>query len=225
MAEAQNARIPAPVVQRLTQYLVHLEGLRQEAVEWVSSREIAAALGLTSSTVRQDLSYLEFSGTSKRGYETAKLERALHLELGADRESNVVIVGAGNLGRALALHGEFGRRGFMIRAVFDSAPHVVGKRIGGVRVRSMAELEPTVRDESVDIGVIAVPGAAAQEVGDALVKAGVRGLLNLTPAHVTAPPPVAVVDARIVASLQELSYLMKAKDITTPTKACGHASS
>ena len=208
--------IPNPVIQRLTKYLVHVQGLREEGVEWVLSQEIAEALTLTSSTVRQDLSHLDFSGVSKRGYETEKLEAALRAALGADEKANVVLVGVGNLGRALALHGELERRGFMMCGVFDADPRVVGKKIGSLQVQGMDELASVVKKRNVDIGMIAVPAASAQEVGERLVAAGVKGLLNLTPAHVRAPQHVSVVDARIVASLQELLYFVRNHESLPP---------
>lgn len=202
-------KIPVPVVQRLTKYLVHVRWLCEADMTWASSERIAHALGLTSSTVRQDLSYLDISGISKRGYETMKLEAVLRCALGANKINRVVIVGAGNLGRALALHAEFARRGFVVFAIFDSNSRLIGRRIGKVAVRAMHELGRIVRKEKVDIGIIAVPASSAQAAADALIANNVRGLLNLTAAYVRVPPRVTVVDARIVASLQELAYLMK----------------
>jgi len=210
--------IPEPVIQRLTEYLVHIRGLRERGVEWVLSQEVAEALALTSSTVRQDLSHLDFSGVSKRGYETEKLEVALRAALGADEQVNVVLVGVGNLGRALALHGELERRGFIMCGVFDSDEHLVGRKIGSLNVLPMSDLKSIVRKRRVELGLIAVPGSAAQEVGDRLVEAGVKGLLNLTPAHVHAPEDVSVVDARIVACLQELLYFVRTRRPGEPNR-------
>jgi redox-sensing transcriptional repressor len=202
-------RIPAPVIHRLTKYLVFVQELNEAGIEWVLSQEMANALGLTSSTVRQDLSHVECAGISKRGYETEKLKKALHKILGADGHTSVAIVGAGNLGRALALHGEFERRGFRISAVLDSNACVVGKRIGDLRIESMDRLREVVRTKGIDIGIIAVPSSSAQEVADNLVAAGITGLLNLTSGHIRARKGIAVADARIVASLHELLYLMR----------------
>ena len=211
MNRRQKAAIPAPVVRRMTRYLAHAWRRREEGVEWVSSQGIADALGVTSSTVRQDLSHLEFSGTSKRGYETKKLELALYKELGADRVTNVAIVGAGNLGRALALHGAFERSGFIVRGIFDSDPKAIGRRIGKLTVLGMEQLPRVVADKQIDVAMIAVPEASAQQVADELVSAGVGGLLHLARAPIRVPPEVAVVEVRIVSSLQELLYLMKGR--------------
>lgn len=202
------ASMPAPVVRRLTKYLVFVRRLRVDGEAWVPSRAIAAALGLTSSTVRQDLSHLDFRGKSKRGYETGRLEKALLERLGGGGVTHVAIIGAGNLGRALALHAGFEREGFVVRAIFDSNPRLRGRRIGGIEVFGMRSLPRLVRERGIVIAVLAVPAAVAQQVADHLILAGIRGMLNLTIAHVSAPARVVVVDARIVSCLQELRCLM-----------------
>jgi redox-sensing transcriptional repressor len=203
---AGEKSIPASVVSRLTRYLAHVQSLQDRGAEWVSSQGLGDALGLTPSTVRQDLSHVDFSGISKRGYETAGLERVLSHLLGADKQWRAIVVGAGNLGRALVLHEEFERRGFEICAVFDSDRRKAGHRLGRHIVLEMDALEDTVRKGHVDIGIIAVPAAAAQDVAERLVKAGVKGLLNLALTHISVTERVAVVDSRVVASLQELTY-------------------
>jgi redox-sensing transcriptional repressor len=210
--EAQANRIPASVVRRLPKYLTQAQQLRQTGVEWVSSSDLADALSLTSSTVRQDLSHIDFSGVSKRGYSTVGLESALAATLGADHEICCVVVGAGNLGRALALHEEFLTQSFKICAIFDSNPSLVGKRVGKLVVMGMEELSAVICGQDVDIGIVAVPPEVAQQVADRLILAGARGLLNLTTAHLIFPRKVSVVDARILASLRELAYAVKISD-------------
>jgi redox-sensing transcriptional repressor len=192
--------------------MTHAQRLRQAGVEWVSSTELAEALGLTSSTVRQDLSHIDFFGISKRGYSTAGLETSLAATLGADHEICCVVVGAGNLGRALAQHEEFSRQGFKICGIFDSHPGVIGKKVGKLMVQSMTELPGVVCGQDVDIGIVTVPHMAAQQVSDQLIVAGVRGLLNLTTAHIIVPRKVSLVDARVLASLRELAYAVKVSE-------------
>lgn len=123
----------------------------------------------------------------------------------------MLVVGAGNLGRALVLHPEFRRRGFMIRAVCDSDVFKTGLKLRTLEVQRMNQIPQAVKEHAIDIGVIAVPEDAAQGVADLLVEAGVKGLLNLTPTHITAPEGVAVTDARILASLQELTHTLMGK--------------
>ncbi len=204
--------LPQPVIQRLPKYLTHLRELRADGVEWVSSQGMATVLGLTPSTVRQDLSHLDLSGSPKRGYATETLESALRQELeGGAGTQCLVIIGAGLLGRALALHGGLQTHGFMSCAIFDNDPAVIGESVGTMKVQDVNDLPEVIRCDEIALGVIAVPAEAAQAVADTLVLAGIKGILNLAPTHVRAPSGVTVVDARLLASLQELSYLVRAR--------------
>ena len=205
MAKSSKS-IPPTVVKRLTRYLAHVRRLAAGETEWVSSHEIAEALGLTSSTVRQDLSHIDFSGISKRGYETSGLQRVIESVLGADRTWHMIVVGAGNLGRALTLHEDFQRHGFHIVGIFDNDDGKIGKKVGRFVVQGMRRTASFVKANDVEIGIIAVPAVAAQGVAAHLAAAGVRGLLNMSQTHIAVPEDVRVVDARIVASLQELSH-------------------
>ena len=206
-----TGRIPAAVVRRLPKYLTHAQHLRHGGIEWVSSATLADALGLTSSTVRQDLSYVEFQGISKRGYSTEGLDAAVSLTLGLDHHIRCVVVGAGNLGRALALHNEFVLHGFRIVGVFDNASGIIDKKVGRHRIQPMSELRSVIRRQKVEIGIIAVPFEAGQPAANALIEAGANGLLNMTAAHLLVPERISVVDARILASLRELAYAVKSR--------------
>ncbi len=209
----EKLRIPASVVRRLPRYLLYTQRACGEGAEWVSSLEMAAALGLTSSTVRQDLSHVDCEGISKRGYAKATLAAALARALGADREINLAIVGAGNFGCALAQNEMLSRNGFWIRGLFDNDARLVGRRVGALTVQPMTELRAAIKAQRVEIGVLAVPAAAAQEVADRLVAAGVLGLMNLTAARPAIPAKVSMVDVRLVASLQELAYAIKVRKL------------
>lgn len=201
--------IPRPVIQRLPKYLSHALELQRAHIEWVSSHDLSRSLGLTSSTVRQDLSHLALTGVSKRGYETDQLKEALGAVLGTQEKHRLVIVGAGYLGSAVALHGGLPAYGFETCGIFDADKDVVGTEVGSLKVRPMSQLRALIQRKKVDIGLIAVPVTAAQEVADVLVKAGINGLLNLAYVHIRVPPHVHLVDARLLASLQELAYLIR----------------
>jgi redox-sensing transcriptional repressor len=203
-------RVPGSVLRRFVQYHGLLRRVRLEGREWVSSQVLAETLGLTSSTVRQDLLHLDYSGVSKRGYRTEGLEQAMASVLGADTRGRLVIVGAGNIGRSLALHGGFTARGFDICGIFDRDARMVGQRVGRLRVQGMGSLADVVRRKQVDLGVITVPAASAQAVADQLAEAGVRGLLNVAPVHLRVAGGVPVVEVRLVESLQELWYAIRA---------------
>ena len=212
MNPPENHRLPGPVLRRFPRYLTHVRELKKVNQTWVSSREIAETLGLTTSTVRQDMSHLDLTGVSKRGYAVIRLEQVLGDTLGAHTEHRDVIIGAGLMGRALALHADFGEHGFKTVALFDSDPKVIGRKVGHLLVRPMRHLKRTVRDQKVDIGVIAVPAAAAQSVADQLVAAGIKGLLNLAHTHLHVPKHVYVVEARLLARMQEIAYAIRTRD-------------
>lgn len=205
----KRSRLPAPVIRRLPRYLVRVRELRRAGRTWASSADLAEALDLTPSTVRQDVTHLDVVGVAKRGYETARLEAAITAELGAGVRHCCVIVGAGLLGRALALHGDLADHGFVACAILDADPRRVGRRVGELRVLPMARLDAVVRARRAAIGIIAVPPPAAQEVADRLVAAGVRGILNLAHRHVRVPARIPVTEARILARLQELAYAIR----------------
>ncbi len=201
--------MPVLVVRRLIKYLSCLKALSADGEAWVSSHELAEALDLTSSTVRQDFSHVEFSGSSKRGYDIDRLIEALSNLLNTTHTKSIVIVGAGNLGKALARHRGFLGQGFRMCAIFDSAPKVIGQKVGQLTVMGMSDLADAVKSEGVEIGIISVPSEAAQSVADQLVAAGVCGILNVPCTHIQVPEGVAVVEAHVVESLQELACLIK----------------
>jgi len=200
--------VPLPVVRRLAKYHTYMQRFCEDGREWVSSQELAEALGLTSSTVRQDLSHIDIAGVSKRGYAIELLANVLDRELGAQRECRAVVVGAGNLGRALTLNTEIREHGFDICGIFDSNPQEIGKHVGSLVTQGMETLPEFVRSERVDIGILTVPICAAQDVAEQLAVAGVKGVLNFVCAHIKVPESVALVDARLLENLQELAYML-----------------
>lgn len=208
---SKESGLPEPVIRRLPRYLIDAQELQASGEKWVSSVALAKALGLTSSTVRQDLSHLELEGVSKRGYEVAKLVSAVSRKLGADKKYRVAIVGAGLLGSAIVLHGELVRYGFEVTAVTDINPEIIGTWVGGLQVQPMSAVQRLAQEGQVDIGILAVPAADAQSVAEQLIAVGVTALLNLALVQLKVPEHVQVVDERIVVSLQELAYLMRVR--------------
>lgn len=204
-------KIPRAVVARLTKYLTYALSLSEEKVKWVSSQEISDALGVTSATIRRDLLHLNISGVTNRGYVVEKLCGELLSFLGADVGWNVVVVGAGNLGKALAMHGDLHRRGFSVCGIFDCDGRKVGTRVGQLNVQSMEELPQVVSKKDVDIGVISVPGASAQNAADILIASGVKGIFNLSLTHIAAPRRTIVVEGRLIAGMLELGHALKSR--------------
>lgn len=212
MSSNAKNEIPKAVISRYTRYLTALRSLREEGVHWVASRELADRLHLTSSTVRQDLSYIDFSGISKKGYESEGLEAVLEKVLGVDAPCNVVVVGAGNLGRAIAQHEDFIKRGFNISGIFDDDKAKIGMKVGSLVVSDVSSITRFIKSGNVSIGIIVVPESAAQEVADMLVKAGVQGILNFTSTQIDlSDNGVVCIEARLVECLQELSHAISRK--------------
>jgi redox-sensing transcriptional repressor len=203
---SRGRRIPEATVARLPVYLRILLDQSESGTSNVSSEELADLAGVNAAKVRKDLSYLGTYGTRGVGYEVEYLIYQVRRELGLTHDWPVVIVGAGNLGQALAGYGGFGNRGFPVAGIVDNDPAKVGSVIGGVRVRAVADLGAIVRGNQVSIGVVATPAAAAQEAADQLVAAGVTSILNFAPVVLTAPNGVNVRKVDLAVELQILSY-------------------
>jgi redox-sensing transcriptional repressor len=191
---------------RLSLYLRCLEGWRRDGRKTASSREIAASLGLGDAQVRKDLACLGGLGRRGVGYQVADLTAAIRSALGIDREWRAVLVGAGNLARALLRYRGFPERGFRIVGLFDADKRKVGQRIDDLEVYAMAELNRRVRALEAELGIVTVPSEAAQDVGEALGAAGVRGILNFAPAVLRLPEGIAVVNVDLTIQLEQLAF-------------------
>jgi redox-sensing transcriptional repressor len=198
--------IPEATVARLPVYLRALYALADRGIATVSSEELATAAGVNSAKLRKDLSHLGSYGTRGVGYDVEYLVYQVSRELGLTQDWPVVIVGAGNLGRALANYGGFASRGFRIAALLDCDPGVVGTVIARYTVRSAADIEDVVTRYAVSIGVIAAPAAAAQDVCDRLVAAGVTSILNFAPVVLNVPSGVDVRKVDLSIELQILAF-------------------
>jgi len=206
VSDPSRRRIPEAALSRLPLYLRILGELSNEAVNQVSSEQLAELAGMNAAKVRKDLSYLGSYGTRGVGYDVAFLTYQIQRELGLNHEWPIVIVGAGNLGQALANYGGFTERGFSIAGVFDTDSSKVGGVVGGARVRHIDDLSQIVQAKNVSIGVLATPGEAAQEAANRLVRAGVGSILNFAPVVLSVPRGVFVRKVDLAGELQILSY-------------------
>jgi redox-sensing transcriptional repressor len=198
--------LPEATVKRLPVYLRALAEAREEQCLTISSEELATRVGANAAQVRKDLSRLGSYGTRGIGYDVELLSLQINRQLGLTREYNVALVGAGNLGHALANYRGFAERGFHVVAAFDNDPAKVGQEVGGVTVYALSELNRVVSERQVTMALIATPAAAAQETADRLVEAGVTSLLNFAPAVLSVPPNVCVRKVDLAVELQILSY-------------------
>ncbi len=206
-------RIPEATVARLPVYLRSLAELLEDKIVTVSSEQLAEMAGVNAAKVRKDLSYLGSYGTRGVGYEVEYLAFQMSRELGLTRDWPVVIVGAGNLGQALANYGGFTERGFPVAALVDADRSKVGKLVHGVRVHHLDELPALTAELGVAIGIIATPASVAQEVADQLVAAGVRSILNFAPAVITVPPTASLRKVDLALELQILSFYQEHREV------------
>jgi redox-sensing transcriptional repressor len=216
-----NRAIPEATVSRLPIYLRALLDLAESRPETkVSSEELARLAGVNAAKVRKDLSYLGSYGTRGVGYDIEYLLYQITRELGLTQDWPAALVGAGNLGRALASYKGFSERGFRIAALFDIDERVVGEEIAGINVRHLDDLKEVVTEDGICIGIITTPPIAAQEVAERLVDAGVRSILNFAPAVVNVSPDVNVRKVDLSIELQILSFhLQRTQAIATAREA------
>ena len=205
-AVAAPRGIPEASVARLPVYLRALVALADRGIATCSSEELASAAGVNSSKLRKDLSYLGSYGTRGVGYDVEYLRYQIAREIGVTQDLAVVIVGIGNLGHALANYAGFTSRGFRIVALLDSDPDRWSESVGELAVVPLDRLEQVVAAESVAIGVIATPAAAAQGVCDRLVASGVTSILNFAPVVLSVPDGVDVRKVDLSIELQILAY-------------------
>jgi redox-sensing transcriptional repressor len=209
MTAQSSGNIPDIVIGRLPIYLRALRRLKQEGHDVTSSHELGRRLGISSAQIRKDLSHFGGFGKQGTGYQISYLEEKLRQVLQVNREWEVALVGAGQLGSAIANYRGFSDRGFHISCVFDDAPDKLGKRLGEFQVQSTDGLHDTIQTRGIQIAMIAVPAAYAQEVADRLIAAGVRAILNYAPINLNVPEDVHVQYIDPVAHMQRMTYYLK----------------
>ncbi len=198
--------IPDIVIGRLPVYLRALTRLSQEGVDVTSSHELGQRLGISSAQIRKDLSHFGGFGKQGTGYQISYLIDQLRQVLKVNREWDVVLVGAGDLGSALLHYRGFAERGFKITHVFDAAPEKIGKQIVQFSVQPMDELQETVQQHNIKMAMIAVPAEAAQRVTDLLIASGVKAILNYAPINLNVPDGVNVQYIDPVLHMQRMTY-------------------
>ncbi len=198
--------IPDPAVRRLSLYLRELEAFKRKDRRTISSKQLGESLGLTDAQVRKDLAYFGQFGHPGIGYKVDDLISQVRHILGTDKTWNVLLVGAGNLGRALMAYRGFSSKGFKLVAVFDNDASKVGRKQAQLTVQPLSELAETVQAQQIRLAMIAVPADVAQDVADQLIEAGVRGLLNFAPVSITVPPKIALNAVDLAVQLEQLSF-------------------
>lgn len=220
MELARTDPIPNPAVHRLSLYLRQLESFKRKDRRTVSSKQLGESLNLTDAQVRKDLAYFGQFGHPGVGYRVDDLIAQVRRILGTDKTWNVLLVGAGNLGRALMAYNGFDAKGFRLVAVFDADAAKVGKRQGPFAgkpgdaaaskrfftIQPLSELKATIEKVGIRLAILAVPADSAQEVADQCVEAGIRGLLNFAPVSLNLRPEIAIKAVDLAVQLEQLSF-------------------
>lgn len=205
--KSSNTNIPNAVIHRLPRYYRYLRDLLDEGVERISSIDLSKRMGVTASQVRQDLNHFGDFGQQGYGYNVSYLREEIGKILGLTEDHPVIIFGAGHLGTAIANHSNFPKRGFRILTLFDNDPKVIGTTINGMLVRDEGELEQYLKENRVEIAILALPKAATQAVADRLISLGVRYFLNFAPLDLHFDEPDVIVESvHISDSMMTLSY-------------------
>ena len=202
---------------RLSVYLRCLNTLDAAGVKTISSKALAEQFQLNAAQIRKDLAYFGEFGVRGVGYYVKELKRHLRMILGLDRTVRVAILGAGNLGLALADYPGFRQEGFAIVALFDTERSKIGRRSkGGMRIFDINEFRKSVKRDSIDIAVVAVPADSAQGVVNAAVHAGIRAILNFSPGALKVPPGVKLKNVDLTVSLESLSFFLARGEANGP---------
>ena len=210
---AFKSRVSDAVVRRLPMYYRHLGELEKAGVVRISSQELGERMSLTASQIRQDINCFGGFGQQGYGYHVESLRQRIGQILGLQCEYHVVVIGAGNIGRAVANYAGFEKEGFSIQAMFDVSSTLIGIDVHGILVQPMDKIEGWLASHKVDIAVLAVPASVAQSIAETLVQGGVRGIWNFAPVDLVLPEGVSVNNVHLADSLHILSYRMNEKEL------------
>lgn len=208
----QKKEISKAVINRLPRYYRYLGDLLEKDVIRISSKELSERMKVTASQIRQDLNNFGGFGQQGYGYNVEYLHSEIGKILGLDQKYNLIIIGAGNLGQALANYADFDKKGFFVKAIFDINPKLIGTEIRGIMVKSMDELEEYVSNNKVDIAAITVPKSKAPQIASDLARLGVKGIWNFAPTDLNLPKDVIVENVHLIDSLMKLSYRLSQEE-------------
>lgn len=202
----EDREISQAVIGRLPRYFRYLGELKDEGVERVSSQDLSKLMKVTASQIRQDFNNFGGFGQQGYGYNVEYLYNEIGRILGIDRQHNFIIIGAGNLGRALGNYMNFERRGFIFCGMFDMAPDLIGKDVRGISVKPMEELESFIEENNIDIAVLTIPKAGAVSVAERLAQTRIKAIWNFAHVDLNVPDRIQVENVHLSDSLMKLSY-------------------
>lgn len=202
-------KVPAVVIKRLPRYYRYLGDLLDQNITRISSSALSKKMNVTASQIRQDFNYFGGFGQQGYGYNVDYLYHAIGDILGLHDEDTMIIIGAGNLGRALANHNNFAKRGFKLVGIFDVDGRIIGSSINGVEVKSADTIEEFLANNRVDIAILTLPKEAVQKNAELLARCGVKGLLNFSYMDLKLPSNIAVENVHLSDAMMTLSYKIK----------------
>ncbi len=202
----EKREVPLVVVKRLPRYYRYLGALLRQGITRISSGELSEKMGVTASQIRQDFNCFGGFGQQGYGYNIETLHREIGAILGLSHGYKTIIIGAGNLGHALANHSNFAKRGFELVGIFDKSPSLIGTTIHDLPVQNIDDLEAFCAANTVDIAILALPKAAIEMVVPRLLKLKIKGLLNFSYTEIEVPDDVAIENVHLSDSLMTLSY-------------------
>ena len=207
----ESKNISPAVIKRLPRYYRYLGDLLKSGIDRISSKELSERMQVTASQIRQDLNNFGGFGQQGYGYNVEYLYKEFAKILGLDKDYNLIIVGAGNLGTAITNYTDFAKRGFYVKQVFDIKPELIGKKIGDIEILGMDSLPDYIKNNQVDIAAITVPKEMATETAAKLVKCGIKAIWNFAPVDLRLPKDVIVETIHLSDTLMRLSYSLKNK--------------
>ena len=202
----EQKEISQAVIGRLPRYFRYLGELKDEGIERISSQELSDIMKVTASQIRQDFNNFGGFGQQGYGYTVEYLYQEIGKILGLDKTHHLIIIGAGNLGQALANYMNFERRGFLFKGIFDNNPALFGKKIRNLEVKPMDELEQFVRENNIDIAVLTIPKNSAIQVAERLAANGIKGIWNFAHVDLNVPQEIQVENVHLSDSLMKLTY-------------------
>ncbi|MBO6164082.1 MAG: redox-sensing transcriptional repressor Rex [Lachnospiraceae bacterium] len=204
----EERRISSAVIRRLPRYFRYLQVLENEGTSRISSEELSRRMHVTASQIRQDLNNFGGFGQQGYGYNVSYLKEEIGKILGLDQTHYMIIIGAGNLGSAIAGYAKFENRGFVVKGIFDVDPARIGTQVRGIPVMDLKELESFLADNDISIAALAIPKEDAQSIAERICAAGVRAIWNFAHVDLELPENVHVKNVNLIESLMELSYLL-----------------
>ncbi|MDO5690638.1 MAG: redox-sensing transcriptional repressor Rex [Tissierellia bacterium] len=207
----RETKVSAAVVKRLPKYYRYLGMIADKGIIRVSSQELSNITGLTASQIRQDLNHFGGFGQQGYGYNVEELRGEIEKIIGIDKNYDAIVLGIGNIGQAITQYSGFKDSGFNIVALFDKAPRMVGKKVSGLEIRKIDTLEEYLRNNSIQIAIMAVPANAAQNICDTLVEGGIMGIWNFAPVDLRLPDDIILENVHLDESLYTLTFYMNNK--------------